>query len=266
MGRDEIFGWCKEAVVAARDGGGRACVLALNGPQGAGKTTLARELEAAFARSGMRAVAVSVDDFYLTASEQRAVAERSRGNRYLQQRGYPGTHDVELGARILDALRALRAGAELKVPIYDKSVAGGRGDRKPVDEWRTVVGPVDVVIFEGWMLGFEPVGARRVGGDAELAVIDAELARYAPWRARIDAMIQLRMARPEYVVEWRADAEAAMRRAGKDGMSDEAVRQYAALFLPAYAVYPDELERNPPVRERHLVLVVERDRTMRRRG
>lgn len=43
------------------------------------------------------------------------------------------------------------------VPQYDKSLHKGRGDRAPFGRWLTATGPVDVVILEGWMLGFTPL-------------------------------------------------------------------------------------------------------------
>lgn len=43
------------------------------------------------------------------------------------------------------------------VPQYDKSLHSGRGDRAPFGRWLTTTGPVDVVILEGWMLGFTPL-------------------------------------------------------------------------------------------------------------
>ena len=81
--------------------------------------------------------------------------------------------------QIIDA----RSGSELLLPRYDKSLRGGRGDRGDPASWTRAegrmhvecisrnghyilscvyflyvcIGPVDVVLFEGWMLGFQPV-------------------------------------------------------------------------------------------------------------
>ncbi len=84
--------------------GRRPLLLGISGPQGGGKSTLAAGLVAALGADGLRALAVSIDDFYLTHQEQQALASRYPGNRYLAYRGYPGTHDVSLGTRTLDAL------------------------------------------------------------------------------------------------------------------------------------------------------------------
>lgn len=43
----------------------------------------------------------------------------------------------------------------VRIPRYDKSARGGKGDRAPEGEWGIVKTPVDIVLLEGWMLGFE---------------------------------------------------------------------------------------------------------------
>ena len=70
-------------------GGGGPVVVAVQGVQGAGKSTLAAALVDAFAAtSALRTVALSLDDFYLTRAEQETVARG--GNPLLQCRGNPG--------------------------------------------------------------------------------------------------------------------------------------------------------------------------------
>lgn len=211
-------------------------VLGINGPQGCGKSTLARALVAQMDR----AVALSIDDFYLTRAEQQALADRSPGDPLLAVRGGPGTHDVQLGVDVLDALRG--TSGQVRVPTYDKAAYGGLGDRGP---WRTVDLPVDLVILEGWMLGFAPAGG----------AVDDRLPPYAAWTSRLDALLQLRVADPQQIVRWRVDAEARMDR---PGMSPEAARAYVERFLPLYAVYPEALARSPPRRHRVVWLGADR--------
>lgn len=111
-----------------------------------------------------------------------ALAARHPKNPLLQVRGNAGTHDLTLG---LDTIRALKqqrpgqtAGREAvggeeattkaaataeagdmiaRIPRYDKSAGGGRGDRAPPEDWVDVSTPPAVVLLEGWMLGFEPL-------------------------------------------------------------------------------------------------------------
>lgn len=43
------------------------------------------------------------------------------------------------------------------IPYFDKSLKHGAGDRASPSEFKKVRGPIDLVIVEGWMLGFKPV-------------------------------------------------------------------------------------------------------------
>ncbi|HET8725991.1 MAG TPA: glycerate kinase, partial [Alphaproteobacteria bacterium] len=107
----------------------RPVIVGLGAAQGAGKTTLTGAVRTMLAERGIRAAALSIDDFYLTRAEQVALAAANPGNRYLQQRGLPGTHDLALGTRTLERLRGLRTGGSVALPAYDKSAFSGRGDR-----------------------------------------------------------------------------------------------------------------------------------------
>lgn len=79
-------------------------------------------------------------------------------NKLLQVRGNAGTHDLQLGAETLKSLQsAVSPDAEVAVPRYDKSQNQGKGDRADRSSWPQVQGPIDVILFEGWMLGFSPV-------------------------------------------------------------------------------------------------------------
>jgi len=214
----------------------RPVVIGLQAPQGAGKTTLVTHLLRRLDERGLRGAGVSIDDFYLTRAEQVALAESHPGNPYLEHRGYPGTHDIALGTRTLQALKGLTAGASVRVPVYDKSAHGGRGDRTPDADWRVVHGPLDVVIVEGWMLGFVPVVDDALP-DPLLAIPNRALTAYAAWYALVDQWIVLRAAEPEFVLEWRVEAEEKMKASGKPGLSREAISDYVRRFLPAYRTY-----------------------------
>lgn len=64
-------------------------------------------------------------------------------------RGVPGTHDVTLGERVLDALRL---GRPCRLPRFDK----GLDEPRPPQFWPRVCKPVDLILFEGWCLGIPP--------------------------------------------------------------------------------------------------------------
>lgn len=215
-------------------------VIGLQAPQGAGKTTLVSHLLSRLASRGWQGAGVSIDDFYLTRAEQLQLAAANPGNPYLEHRGYPGTHDIDLGTRTLAALKGIKAGASVRVPVYDKSAHEGRGDRAPEAEWREVDGPLDLVVVEGWMLGFTPVPAASLP-DPRMEASNLALERYAAWYALVDQWIVLRAAEPQYVLEWRVEAEEKMKASGRPGLSREAIADYVRRFLPAYRTWANGL-------------------------
>lgn len=232
-----VHDFCFARIAAAAR---RPLVIGLQAPQGAGKTTLVTHLLEALPARGWRGAGVSIDDFYLTRAEQLELAAAHPANPYLEHRGYPGTHDVPLGVRTLTALKQIAAGQTVRVPVYDKSAHGGRGDRAPGASWRAVEGPLDLILVEGWMLGFTPV-ADALLPDARMTPANHALAGYAPWYGLIDEWIVLRAAQAEQVVDWRIEAEETMKAAGKPGLSREAIEDYVRRFLPAYHTWANGL-------------------------
>jgi D-glycerate 3-kinase len=233
-------------------------IVGITGPQGCGKSTLAATTVAQLKEKGLRSVTVSIDDFYLTNREQRSLADDHPDNPYLEHRGYPGTHDVGLGVAVLDALTSSNQG-EVSVPIYDKGANGGRGDRAPVTKWRKVHTPVDIVLLEGWMLGFEPVPAKTLR-DANLREVNDILPRYEAWHTRLDALVHLDALERHFVVDWRIDAEGVRRFATGTGLSDEGARDYIERFLPAYQTYVSGLRLRPSHEKPYLRVIIGHDR------
>jgi D-glycerate 3-kinase len=121
--------WLKQAIASANFE--TVPTIGLSAPQGAGKTTIMKEVCGALAEEGLNTVSLSIDDFYLTRPEQVALAQKYQSNPYLQQRGYPGTHDLSLCVSVLKALRMLPVGRSMKVPGYDRFANNGLGDRLP---------------------------------------------------------------------------------------------------------------------------------------
>lgn len=126
---------------------GSTLCVALNGSQGSGKSTLADYLCHSLKQEHeLSAVALSLDDFYLTQAERAALA--GRVHPLLRTRGVPGTHDLVLLRQVLGALHN-RSRATVLLPSFDKST----DDRVPRDVWARVETPVDVLVLEGWCLG-----------------------------------------------------------------------------------------------------------------
>lgn len=150
--------------------------IAVQGPQGSGKTFLTTRLHEALTSPphSLSVAVISIDDLYLPHDQLVAVAQANPNNRLLQGRGQPGTHDVKLGSQILTQLKYINeqdehgGGASVQIPRFEKSLFGGEGDR--VETGTIVQPPVDVVVLEGWCVGFHPSTSDEIGRKWELPV------------------------------------------------------------------------------------------------
>ena len=122
---------------------------------------------------------LSIDDLYLPRFAQVQLAQANPLNPLIQHRGQPSTHDVSLGMKVFSSLSA---GLPTKIPHYDKSQFQGQGDRVAEEYWRTVNKSEDskmqVVIFEGWCVGFRPLQEDDVRKKWDAAVKEKELGGY----------------------------------------------------------------------------------------
>lgn len=231
----QLRDWRSEAAAGTR----RLPLIGLNGPVGAGKTTLGRQLEALAPRFGLRLVVASIDDVYLGWPER---GERLAGNPFGVSRVPPGSHDLPL---LLTALDRWRQTGILRLPRFDKTLAGGQGDRAG---WREQ--PCDALVLEGWLMGCRPVSAAGLttlmetlpnpsgAADAEGVMPDSpgwnacgapplrpaewrwlprwnqELERYRPLWQACDGLWLLRPLHWGLPRRWRFQAEARQRRRG----------------------------------------------------
>lgn len=137
--------------------------VALQGPQGSGKTSLTERVKEMLAEDAeehpsYRVATLSIDDLYLPHAQLRALTSAHPDNPFLRGRGLPGTHDIPLGLFLLRSLKEINCSGtdNMRIPRFDKSLFGGEGDRLPESEWTSVQGPLDVVLLEGWCVGFYP--------------------------------------------------------------------------------------------------------------
>eukprot|EP00178_Gracilaria_changii_P014570 TRINITY_DN4099_c0_g1_i1.p1 TRINITY_DN4099_c0_g1~~TRINITY_DN4099_c0_g1_i1.p1 ORF type:complete len:598 (+),score=88.08 TRINITY_DN4099_c0_g1_i1:4154-5947(+) len=217
----------------------RPFILGFCCPQGGGKTTMTTFMEILLRAAGRSVQIASLDDFYLTNAEQRRVADEYPTNRLMQYRGMPGTHDLALLNNTLDALRR---GQDVSIPRYDKTAFAGRGDRAPKNKWKHISDATDVVLLEGWCLGFEPVPADQLV-DPELSVVNEALRDFVTIYDRFDGMFIIEIGNMDWVYEWRLQAERGTRAAGRPGLSDEQVVDFVSRFMPAYKQYSPRLYR-----------------------
>ncbi|KAL3686763.1 hypothetical protein R1sor_013072 [Riccia sorocarpa] len=225
-------------------------VVGISAPQGCGKTTIVESLDYLLNATGRPAAAVSVDDFYLTADGQEKVAATFPGNSLLELRGNAGSHDLQLGTETLESLLKLTSeGSEALIPRYNKAARSGRGDRADPSKWTEVKGPLQVVLFEGWMLGFEPQSEEAVTAvSPELAVVNENLKEYdEAWYKLINSWLIIQVGNTDWVYEWRLEAEVHMRQKGKGGMTDEEVADFVSRYIPAYKAYLPSLYSKGPV-------------------
>ena len=132
-------------------------------------SAIARVLEQA--PYSLHTLVLSIDDFYLCRKDQLQLAASLPDNPLVQHRGQPSTHDHDLAISVLSSLRARQ---ETSIPSYDKSAFDGKGDRVPQDKWAEVNGegqpPVELVILEGWCLGFRSLDNTQLTARWENAV------------------------------------------------------------------------------------------------
>jgi D-glycerate 3-kinase len=258
-----VYFWVLAQLQKHKNSSSGPLVVGISAPQGCGKSTLCEQLEALLLADGLTPASLSIDDFYLTRAEQEALAAAHPQNPLLQSRGNAASHDLAIGTRTLAALRdATAASAPVALPRYDKSAFQGKGDRADPATWPSVKGPVDVVLFEGWMLGFTPVSEdAAITVDPHLAPVNEALLAYeAAWDSYVDAWLVVRVSDPQFAYRWRLQAEHAMRAAGRDAMTDDEVAAFVDRFMPAYRCYlPGLYADGPTTAQPGALLVVEVD-------
>ena len=143
-------------------------ILGLTGLQGCGKSTLATDIVTALNnKHSYRAIEISLDDFYETHLERQELRKQHPSNKLLNVRGQPGTHDTALASWFFSQFSATEpdtSTAEIELPIFDKSLHNGDGDRLPRSEWRVIPRepPIQVIVFEGWCVGFTPLKLEEI--------------------------------------------------------------------------------------------------------
>ncbi|KAM3532871.1 hypothetical protein MY4038_003877 [Beauveria bassiana] len=231
-------------------------VVGLNGIQGAGKTTLVAALTAALQEQGVHAVVCSIDDFYLSHDDQIALAAQQPDNALIQHRGEPGTHDVALAVQVF---AELTNGQPTKLPLYDKAAYQGQGDRLLESAWLPVnqpsQPPIDVLMLEGWSVGFRPVSDDEVRRRWEapnralhlhklehLLFVNQNLRAYDALTNLFHIFIHIDAQDTQYVYVWRAEQEEHLRLLKGDpnaGMTRDQVIRFVDGYYPAYELYTD---------------------------
>lgn len=231
---------------------GGALVVGLCGPQGSGKSTGAMALQKLLMAAGLRCAVLSLDDLYLGHAARADLA--ATVHPLLATRGPPGTHDVELGVKVLDRLAAPGV---TRLPRFDK----GWDDRLAPSEWPPFDGPAQVVIFEGWCVGarpqppvalVQPINALETERDPDGVwrryINDALAERYPALFGRIDLLVQLRPPSFEVVVGWRVQQEQRLRAKLGAGQGRAMTDAEVARFVQHYERLSRHIDTEMPSR------------------
>ncbi|KAJ4988181.1 d-glycerate 3-kinase [Stagonosporopsis vannaccii] len=241
-------------------------VLGISGLQGSGKSTWAGKIvDILTTEHHLYTITVSLDDFYKTHDGLISQRDQDPNNGLYRVRGQPGTHDEQLAAQFFTQLQAYSGAGELKIPSFDKSQFSGEGDRAPVSDWHSVSRKPDVVVFEGWCVGFQPLPASAVEEKHALA-LKGELPVNTPAQHRVEHLLDVNENLKRYcdafmgpqhfdffvhidtsdlrnVYTWRLEQEHKMIQVKGSGMSDEQVRAFIDGYMPSYEVYLDTLRQ-----------------------
>ncbi|OAK99748.1 P-loop containing nucleoside triphosphate hydrolase protein [Phaeosphaeriaceae sp. SRC1lsM3a] len=239
-------------------------ILGISGLQGSGKSTWASKIvELLTSQHNLHTITISLDDLYKKHDDLIAQRDQDLNNKLYRTRGQPGTHEEQLAATFFKDLRSYRGENELRIPSFDKSKYIGEGDRAPSSEWPTIKRKPDVVVFEGWCVGFQPVSASAVEEKHKLALagklpintpaqhelahlldVNSNLKRYCDafmGPQHFDFFVHIDTNDLRNVYTWRLQQEHKMIEGKGSGMSDEQVRAFIDGYMPSYEIYLDRL-------------------------
>ncbi len=230
-------------------------IIGISALPGTGKTTLGKWLEAISFKLDFKIAVISIDDFYLPSDEMKLAIKNNPWN---VSRGFPGSHSVEL---MHDKLLNWKISGELNVPVFDKSLRNGLGDRS---HWRSV--NPDLLIIEGWFLGIEPLSngieeqhikSLNLSPDESLYRfnIQKNLNSYVKIWSLLDNIWHLKPLKFEYMNMWKSNQEKEMLLHKGSALQDKKLSNFLRMLnvsipresfdlINSYAMFLIDQERN----------------------
>ena len=205
-------------------------IIGISALPGTGKTTLGKWLETISLKLNFKIAVISIDDFYLPSDEMKLAIKNNPWN---VSRGFPGSHSVKL---MHEKLSSWKKYGELNVPVFDKSLRNGLGDRS---HWRS--DNPDLLILEGWFLGIEPLSIDNYDqyfDSEELSFnessyglrIQKNLTQYLDiWRL-IDNIWHLKPIKFEYMNKWKSNQEQEMLLKKGNALQDEKLSNFMRML------------------------------------
>ena len=231
-------------------------IIGISALPGTGKTTLGNWLEAISLKLDFKIAVISIDDFYLPSDEMKLAIKNNPWN---VSRGFPGSHSVKL---MHDKLLNWKISGELNVPVFDKSLRNGLGDRS---YWRS--DNPDLLIIEGWFLGVEPLS---IDIDEQQQIkslnlshhesiyrsnIQKNLRSYKDVWGLLDNIWHLKPLKFEYMNMWKSNQEKEMLSQRGSALQDEKLSNFLRMLnvsiphksfdlVNSYAMFLIDQERN----------------------
>ena len=182
-------------------------LIGISALPGTGKTTLGKWLESISTKLDFKISVISIDDFYLPSNEMELAIKNNPWN---VSRGFPGSHSIDL---MKEKLLKWKNEGQLNVPVFDKSLRNGLGDRS---YWRNE--EPDLLIIEGWFLGVKPLTSNDDNSEIispslsthEISyrhVIQKNLKQYLDIWNLINQTWHLKPLKFEYMNEWKSNQE-----------------------------------------------------------
>jgi len=205
-------------------------IIGISALPGTGKTTLGKWLEAISLKLDFKIAVISIDDFYLPSDEMKLAIKNNPWN---VSRGFPGSHSVKL---MHEKLFNWKINGELNVPVFDKSLRNGLGDRS---HWRS--DNPDLLIIEGWFLGIKPFSDDFNHQHINLAELSSQesfyidkiqnnLNKYLDTWKLIDNIWHLKPLKFEYMNMWKINQEKEMFLQKGNALQDEKLSNFLRML------------------------------------